>query len=272
MIYIQAKRFENSIPLSTVYQTLCWIFSGVLLLLPFAYSRKLSSRLMAINTSIVNFYLLLSVSHEGLFVVTLIFNITCWMIIEFQLLNSGDIQITDYSFGRESEEISERLTLIERGLSSNDFRRAFFFTSYIILAFFGTGNIASLNSFEVRWVMCFTTSYKPFVITALILLKTLAPFLCVGCTFRAVQHVTKAPAGYLNVIVLIYSNLMGIQLLYNVKNTGSWLEIGSSISQFVIVQVITLFIVIINQIAKILTETDAYRLTESILKNRKKYV
>lgn len=71
------------------------------------------------------------------------------------------------------------------------FLKVYFQTLYIILAFFGTGNIASLNSFEVRWVTCFITSFKPFIITGLILLKTLSPFLAVACTFRGVQQLTK---------------------------------------------------------------------------------
>lgn len=62
---------------------------------------------------------------------------------------------------------------------------------YIILAFFGTGNIASLNSFEIRWVTCFVTSFQPFLITTLILLKTFAPFMVVGCGFVAVQTLTE---------------------------------------------------------------------------------
>lgn len=65
---------------------------------------------------------------------------------------------------------------------------------------------------------------------------------------------------------------MGIQLLYNVKNIGSWLEIGTSISQFVIVQVITLFIVIINQIAKLLTDISIHNFADKLFKSRKKYV
>lgn len=65
---------------------------------------------------------------------------------------------------------------------------------------------------------------------------------------------------------------MGIQLLYNVKNTGSWLEIGTSISQFVIVQVITLFIVIINSIAKLLTDISINSFTGKIFRSRKKNV
>lgn len=82
----------------------------------------------------------------------------------------------------------------------------------------------------------------------------------------------QAPLGYLNIIVLIYSNLMGIHLLFNVRNTGSWLEIGTSISQFVIVQVITLFIVLINQIAKLLTDVSIHNVAEKVFKSRKKYV
>lgn len=65
---------------------------------------------------------------------------------------------------------------------------------------------------------------------------------------------------------------MGMLLLYNVRNTGSWLEIGTSISQFVIVQVITLFIVLINQIAKWLTDVSIHNVAGKVFKSRKKYV
>lgn len=61
-------------------------------------------------------------------------------------------------------------------------------------------------------------------------------------------------------------------MLYHVRNTGSWLEIGTSTSQYIIVQVITLFIVIINQIAKILTEFEILSSLIKLFKNRKKYV
>ncbi|XP_045536894.1 GPI ethanolamine phosphate transferase 1 [Papilio machaon] len=270
IIFIQARRYEQRFALLGFLQTLCWIILVVMLLLPFGHTRRMSSRLLGVNTSIVNIYLLLSVSHEALFIVVLIFNITCWMIIEFKFLNLNNVKLTDYTFSKDSEELDTIILPVYRTLTSNDFRRAFFFTLYIILAFFGTGNIASLNSFEIRWVICFTTSYQPFIITGLVFLKTLMPFLCVGCTFKAVQHITKATSEYLITIVLIYSNIMGTQLLYYVKNTGSWLEIGTSISQFVIVQIITLFIVGINIFSKIWTEEDIYSFAFKIFGRRKK--
>ncbi|XP_073957145.1 phosphatidylinositol glycan anchor biosynthesis class N isoform X2 [Choristoneura fumiferana] len=274
-IFIQSRRFENGTPVSYFYQTLTWITAVVTFVLPMASSKRLISRLMTINTSILIFYLLLSVSHEGIFLVTLNCNVMCWVLIEFRLLYLGRVKIVDCTFNKttiEESRAKQSLTTIERSIGSEDFRRAFFFLTYIILAFFGTGNIASLNSFEVRWVTCFITSFQPFIITGLILLKTLSPFLSVACCFRGVQFLTEAPTGYLNIIVLIYSNIMGIQLLYYVKNTGSWLEIGTSISQFVIVQVITLFIVLINQIAKVMTDFNIFNICNKLLNSRKKYV
>ncbi|KAM3967908.1 LOW QUALITY PROTEIN: phosphatidylinositol glycan anchor biosynthesis class N [Aphomia sociella] len=270
-IYVQSKRFDRGTPVSQTYQALAWIIAVTSIILPLMFSKKIICRLLAINTSILNFYLLLSVSHEGLFVVTLIFNMTCWICIEYKILHLKNVKIIECTFG--NPETSSNFIAIERSISSQDFRRAFFFTVYIILAFFGTGNVASLNSFEVRWVTCFITSFKPFIITGLVLLKTLAPFLIVACSFRGVQLLTKAPTGYLIIIVLIYSNIMGIQLLYNVRNTGSWLDIGTSISQFVIVQMITLFIVLINQIAKILTDVNICSFINKLFsKSIKKYV
>ncbi|XP_059050889.1 GPI ethanolamine phosphate transferase 1-like [Achroia grisella] len=270
-ILVQSKRFENGTAVSQTHQALAWIIAATSVVMPLIFSRKLICRLMAINTSILNFYLLLSVSHEGLFMVALIFNMTCWICIEFKLMHLKNVKMTECTFG--NIETSSNLITIERSISNQDFRRAFYFTVYIILAFFGTGNIASLNSFEIRWVTCFITSFKPFIITGLILLKTLSPFLIVACSFRAIQLLTKAPTGYLVIIVLIYSNIMGILLLYNVKNTGSWLDIGMSISQFVIVQVITLFIVLIHQLAKLLTDINIYVIVNKLFgKSIKKYV
>ncbi|XP_045490334.1 GPI ethanolamine phosphate transferase 1 isoform X1 [Pieris rapae] len=272
IIYIQSKRFAHGAPISQVLQTVCWFISALLPILPLMYTRRMNNRILGIHSSTIIFYLLMSVAHEGLFIVALIFNITCWMYIEFKLLDIGNKEIIDCYFDSDEKRKLKHLTSFERSISSDDFRRAFFFLLYIVLSYFGTGNIDSLNSYEVRWVLCFTTSFKPFLITGLIVMKTLSTQLSVACCFRAIQNLTKAPIGYTHIIVLIYSNIMGLLLLYCVTNTGSWLEIGTSISQFVIVQILTLIIVLINQLAKLLTYVDIFQLVIKLFKNRKKYV
>lgn len=50
---------------------------------------------MAINTGLINFYLLMSVSHEGLFMVALIINVMSWVFIEFRLLHVKDVKVFD---------------------------------------------------------------------------------------------------------------------------------------------------------------------------------
>ncbi|CAH4031182.1 unnamed protein product [Pieris brassicae] len=272
IIYIQSKRFAHGAPISQVLQTVCWFIGALLPILPLMYTRKMNNRILGINSSTIIFYLLMSVAHEGLFIIALIFNITCWMYIEFKLLDIGNKEIIDCYFESDEKRNQKHLTSFERSISSDDFRRAFFFLLYIVLSYFGTGNIDSLNSYEVRWVLCFTTSFQPFLITGLIVMKTLSTQLSVACCFRAIQNLTKAPIGYTHIIVLIYSNIMGLLLLYCVTNTGSWLEIGTSISQFVIVQILTLIIVLINQLAKLLTYVDIFQLLIKLFKNRKKYV
>ncbi|CAK1540050.1 unnamed protein product [Leptosia nina] len=229
IIFVQSKRFESRTGVSHNLQSLCWVITFLLPILPLLYTRRMNNRILGINSSTIIFYLMMSVAHEGLFIVALIFSITCWMYLEFKLLDVGNNEIKDCFFNADE---TKHITPFERSINSDDFRRAFFFLLYIVLSYFGTGNIDSLNSYEVRWVLCFTTSFKPFLIMTLIILKTLSTQLSVACCFRAIQSLTKAPTGYTHIIVLIYSNIMGLLLLYCVTNTGSWLEIGTSISQY----------------------------------------
>lgn len=261
-VHIQSKRFDEATPVSKFDQKVAWFIAVSSLIVPMFSKRRIMCRLAAVNMSILTFYILLSVSHEGLFLLMLITHVSCWAYIELRLKRYAQLQFADFEFSSEVI-INRTYTDSEELLMGNDqivlrqdFRRGFYFLVYIIVSFFGTGNIASLNSFEVRWVTCFVTSYEPFLITFLVLLKTLMPFLSVASAFQAVHIIVQAPASYLNKIVLVYSNIMGIILLYQVKNTGSWLEIGTSISQFVIIQLITLFIMFIQLIAKILTHVD----------------
>lgn len=60
------------------------------------------------------------------------------------------------------------------------------------------------------------------------------------------------------ILVLIFCDIMGMHFLHLVTNKGSWLEIGSSISHFVIIQAITLILMLLYGLATVLTSVTVW--------------
>lgn len=228
------SNFNEEGELSKFNQLLSWgllLFALIMLVIgePF-----IIERLDHVFISFLVPFLLLSVSHEGLFIMFLFIHLRSWIIMEYQ----------------NSERHDEKLKRDD--LSFSDFRRAYLFLLYVWVSFFGLGNIASLNSFDPAWVRCFLTVFHPFLMSSLILFKTIIPFLMVTCSMRALTVMLKLRPDQLFIIVLIYCNLMGLNFLFFIKNKGSWLDIGSSISHYVIQQVTILFLLILYGVAKFL--------------------
>lgn len=71
-------------------------------------------------------------------------------------------------------------------------------------------------------------------------------------------NVLQAPTGNLFIIVLIFSDLMGLQFLHMITNEGSWLDIGTSISHYVIMETTVFFVSILYGLGQILTETSGW--------------
>jgi hypothetical protein len=66
----------------------CWI-SGMSLILPLLSSQQILSRLYSVGLSLVIPFLLLSASHEGLFILALILNMFCWLLLELHTVDSS---------------------------------------------------------------------------------------------------------------------------------------------------------------------------------------
>uniref|UniRef100_A0A8C9TS79 GPI ethanolamine phosphate transferase 1 n=1 Tax=Scleropages formosus TaxID=113540 RepID=A0A8C9TS79_SCLFO len=132
-----------------------------------------------------------------------------------------------------------------RQLKLDDIRRSYFFIFFIVTAFFGTGNIASINSFDPASVYCFLTVFNPFVMGALLMWKVIhfANYLNVFFIFLF----------SLFLIVLVISDLMALHFFFLVKDYGSWLDIGTSISHYVIVMSMTIFLMLLSIVSHILT-------------------
>ncbi|KAG7200113.1 hypothetical protein KM043_000557 [Ampulex compressa] len=132
----------------------------------------------------------------------------------------------------------------EGPLSTKELSRAAIFMLYTLLCFFGTGNMASISSFDPSWTRHFITIFSPFVMTSLILLKLSIPLLLIGCTCHNLGHPTIFLA------VLLLGDCLALPLMYSVTPHGSWLDIGSAISRFTIAISLPCLLVILHYIAQ----------------------
>ncbi|XP_045592439.1 GPI ethanolamine phosphate transferase 1 isoform X5 [Procambarus clarkii] len=151
------------------------------------------------------------------------------------------------TWSREKSEGGERV------LEWSDVRRAYFFLFFIVLAFFGTGNIASVNSFDPSFVYCFITIFSPFIMGGLLLFKIIIPFLLVTCFFHAICTLIEIPTRALFYMFLVMSDFMALHFFFLIRTEGSWLDIGTSLSHYVISMATTLFLILLLFIAKVLT-------------------
>uniref|UniRef100_A0A674HL32 GPI ethanolamine phosphate transferase 1 n=1 Tax=Taeniopygia guttata TaxID=59729 RepID=A0A674HL32_TAEGU len=266
-LWIQAKMF--SVALSTyvvgsthdslkikqglpvMNQIISWmtlVFSPVLLLLSPTF---LFERLFSILLSLMSTYLLLSTGYEALFPLALFGLMFVWINMEQEALQHYGLSLKP-KLAVFNFTCTMDITQF-RQLHLDDVRRSFFFVFFIVTAFFGTGNIASINSFDPASVYCFLTVFSPFMMGGLLLLKVAIPFVLVSCAFEAVQVTTQLSSKSLFLIVLVISDIMALHFFFLVKDYGSWLDIGTSISHYLLVMSLTIFMMVMNGLAQLLT-------------------
>ena len=121
------------------------------------------------------------------------------------------------------------------------------YLSFSYVAFFGTGNIASISSFEISSTYRFVTVFSPFTMATILLFKVLLPFVVVCASFIFGIHLQVRPgeessgaivgdggifAGFLYVMGM--ADMMTVNFFFLVQDSGSWKSIGESISHFCI--------------------------------------
>ncbi|XP_078137131.1 GPI ethanolamine phosphate transferase 1 [Sander vitreus] len=232
-------------------QIISWTTLASSMLVPLLSSTRLFHRLFSIFLSLTATYLLLSTGSEALFPPVLSWLMFVWINIEQEaMLAQGvssrqELSTIDFSANIDITKI--------RQLKLDDIRRSYFFVFFIITAFFGTGNIASINSFDPASVYCFLTVFNPFVMGGLMMWKVIIPFIIVMCTFETIQVATQLSSRSLFLIVLVISDLMALHFFFLVQDYGSWLDIGTSISHYVIVMSMTIFLMLLSVVTHILT-------------------
>ena len=126
------------------------------------------------------------------------------------------------------------------------------YSCLVNLAFFGTGNIASVSSFSLQSVYRFTTVFNPFLMAALLIFKILVPFFLLSVSFGLLSRVLHLPEFSLFLLVLSTTDIMTLNFFFLVKDYGSWLEIGTTISHFIIASSFIIFQIILFSISHLL--------------------
>ncbi|CAK6447698.1 unnamed protein product [Pipistrellus nathusii] len=240
---------KQGLPLTN--QVVSWIILATSFVVPLLSPRNLLERLFSILVSSMSTYLLLSTGYEALFPLVLSCLMFVWIHIEQETLQQSGVswkqKVTSIYFSYNTD-----ITQF-RQLCMDDIRRAYFLVFFLVIAFFGTGNIASINSFDLASVYCFLTVFSPFMMGALMLWKIFIPFVLVMCAFEAVQLTTQLSSKSLFLMVLVISDIMALHFFFLVKDYGSWLDIGTSISHYVIVMCLSIVLVFLNGLAQLLT-------------------
>ncbi|XP_053401578.1 GPI ethanolamine phosphate transferase 1-like [Mercenaria mercenaria] len=236
-----------------------WFISGCCLVQPLFSSTQLSTRLHAIYLAFAAPFILLSVSYEILFFLALSVILYRWLQMECsQLPRSSNtpritaggtwLEVFDFCKQNPFSALTSRQYLV-----IGDIQTAFYFVFIILTGFFGTGNIASINSFDPASVLCFVSVFSPFVMGALLLFKVVVPFVLVTCTLQAIHTITRVPIQGLLMIILLMSDCMAVHFFFLVRDYGSWLDIGTSISHYIIVMCMIIFTMLLYGVSHLLT-------------------
>ncbi|KAJ3287053.1 Glycosyl phosphatidyl inositol anchor synthesis [Rhizoclosmatium sp. JEL0117] len=220
-------------------------------------------RLVVIYLSFAPLFILLSISYETLFYFCFSQTLLGWLLMERQLFS--EVKSTEPLGNDYSDVIPKRVTRSLskaasaaspksdfRLLTVDDLRTATIFLFLINTAFFGTGNIASVSSFSMESVYRFTTVFNPFLMGVLLVIKLIVPFFLLSAVFGVISRSIALPAFSLFLLVLSTTDVMTLNFFFLVRDDGSWLEIGTTISHYIIASTFIVFQIILFSVGHFL--------------------
>ncbi|KAL6308835.1 PigN-domain-containing protein [Sparassis latifolia] len=165
-------------------------------------------------------FVILSISVEGLFYCAFSATLLLWIEVEAAVRQSH----TD-TIPQDAGSYRPR---------ADDLRIAVFFLFFVQVAFFGTGNVASISSFYLEPVYRLVPVFNPFLMAVLLMFKIVVPYIILATSFHLLNTRLHLPPFSLFLVALTLTDVMTMTFFFNVTDTGSWLEIGQSISFFCI--------------------------------------
>ncbi|KAI9879141.1 MAG: Glycosyl phosphatidyl inositol anchor synthesis [Pleopsidium flavum] len=238
-------------------------------------------RLIVIFLTFSPIFIILTISYEGLFYFTFCITIVTWIRLEhhIQAFKTSD-SIMHISSPTPTEELPSQIPLVAtkasaasqrngdyRALTLSDARIALFFLFLLQSAFFSTGNIASLSSFSLDSVYRLIPVFNPFSQGALLLLKIMIPFAVISANLGILNGRLGVAPSALFMVVMAISDVLTLNFFFMVRDEGSWLDIGTSISHFCIASLLSVFVAGLEFVSKVFVsgvEVDDDRTTENL--------
>ncbi|KAI0405008.1 GPI ethanolamine phosphate transferase 1 [Xylaria palmicola] len=224
-----------------------WLVLVISLLMPLAHRLQPNShylhRLLIIFLTCAPTFVILTISYEGLFYFAFSLTLVTWVRLEhhgYVFLHSS--QNVGESKNPTIEAAAEAVAAHFRPLSLSDARVALFFFVLLQSAFFSTGNVASVSSFSLESVFRLLPIFDPFSQGALLILKIMIPFVLVSANLGVLNKRIGVAPSALFMLAMSLSDILTLYFFWVVKDEGSWLEIGSTITHFFIASLLCVFV------------------------------
>ncbi|RAK85697.1 GPI-anchor [Aspergillus costaricaensis CBS 115574] len=241
-------------------QIVGWFVLVTSLLLPFLYrlypNRHYLHRLMVLFLTFSPSFIILTISYEGLFYFVFCLTLATWVRLEHAIHVSTTATKNGAADskkpGTDATAIVEGHTYRYRTLSVSDARVALFFFFLLQSAFFSTGNIASISSFSLESVVRLIPVFSPFSQGALLILKILIPFAIISANLGILNRRLEVAPSALFMVVMSISDIMTLNFFYMVRDEGSWLDIGTTISHFCIASFLCTFVAVLEFLSEVM--------------------
>ncbi len=212
-------------------------------------------------------FVILTISYEGLFYLAFSAILVSWVRLEhaiFQFSPSSSppstANVTTTAAATTTPRTKESPASFEttqtlappfRPLTLHDARVALFFFVLLQSAFFSTGNVASVSAFSLDSVYRLIPVFDPFSQGAMLILKLVIPFALVSANLSILNKRLGVAPSALFMVVMAVSDVLTLYFFWVVRDEGSWLEIGSTISHFVIASLMCIFVAALEGVSAV---------------------
>ncbi|PKS11571.1 hypothetical protein jhhlp_003336 [Lomentospora prolificans] len=232
------------------------------LLMPMAYRSQSNNhylhRLLVMFLACAPAFVLLTISYEGIFYVAFSITLVAWVRLEHRVYTdrvaaaaAANTNATNKAATRKTNGSAKPKDAPPafRPLDLADARVALFFFVLLQSAFFSTGNVASISSFSLDSVNRIFPVFDPLSQGALLILKLMIPFALISANLGVLNKRLGVAPSALFMLAMAVSDILTLYFFWVVKDEGSWLEIGSTISHFAIASFLCVFVALLEGVS-----------------------